>query len=97
MERVRLLRRVRILFPHLDRLVRLTGDEAAPRLVEGRRKDASLALQRARLSDGLQRLEAVASLPVPHVDVSIVAPRRHHAVLVDRQGVDNAVVPRDVV
>merc|ERR1719198_2616716 len=67
---VALLGRVGVLFPHLDRLVRLARDQTAARFVEGGREDATLALERAGLRDGLQRLEAVAGLPIPHVDVA---------------------------
>ena len=57
---VRLCRRLGVLLPDLDRLVRLAGDEARAGLVEGGAVDPALGLERARLRDCLRRLEVVA-------------------------------------
>ena len=46
-DRVRLLRGVGVLFPDLDRLVGLAGDQTTARVVKRRGEDATLALERA--------------------------------------------------
>jgi hypothetical protein len=88
---MRLLRRVLILFPDLNALVRFSRDETQPGPVEARAHDAGLGVQRTGLGDRLGVLEAVACFPVPERDGAVVATREHDVVFIDGKCVDDAV------
>jgi hypothetical protein len=51
LQRMCLLRRIVVLFPDLDALVRFSRDESQPGPVEARAHDTSLGVQRTRLCD----------------------------------------------
>lgn len=86
-----------VLLPHLDRLVRLAGDQPHAGEIESGSHDTSFRIQRTRLRNRVLVLESVAGLPVPESDTAVVSAREEHVILVDGNGVDDAVVTFEVL
>ena len=96
-QRMRLLGRILILLPNLDRLVGFSGNETKTCFVKRRAHDTSFRLEGAGLCDALRVLEAMSSFPVVKGSLAVVATSEHDVVLVYRQRVDDAVYGGEVL
>lgn len=88
-------RRLLILLPDFDRLVRLSYDQPQPGAVERRAHDARLGIQGAGLGDGVEGLEPVTRLPIPEAHAPVVAAGEQD-VLVGGERVDDGVVALEI-
>ena len=94
---VRLGTCVLVLFPYFYGFIRLAGDEAGTGAVEACGHDAVFAVQRPRLRARGIVLEAMTRAVVPESHGPIVAAREEDAVLVDARGVEDGVVPDEIL
>ena len=94
---MRLRRRLRILSPNLNRLIRLPTNQSQPRPIKRRSKDATLRIQTPRLRSRIQRLIPMTRLPVPKRHRSIIAAGEEDVIFVHGQGVDDGVLSFEIL
>mmetsp|Transcript_29406 Transcript_29406/g.71014 ORF Transcript_29406/g.71014 Transcript_29406/m.71014 type:complete len:213 (-) Transcript_29406:440-1078(-) len=90
------LRRPLVLLPDFDRLVRLARHEPRPRQVELGREYPVLGVEAPGLGHGGGRLEAVPGAVIPKVHRAVVRGAEDDAVVVHGEGVDDALVAREI-
>ena len=89
---VRLRRRVLVLLPDLDRLVRLGRDETRASLIKRARKDTRLRLERARLNACHFCVEVITRFPIHEAQRSVVVAGDSYVIVIDSHTVDDGTV-----
>ena len=84
---MRELRSLVVLFPNLDRLVRLSRNQTSSRSIKRQRHDSILGIQTTRLNLRFLFLKVVTRLVIPKVHGPIVTTRNYNSVIVHGQGV----------
>lgn len=96
-QRMRLRRRLHILPPNLNRLIRLPTNQPQPRPIKRTRKDPALSVQRPRLRSRIQTLIPVSGLPIPKRNGAVIAAGEEHVVFVDAERVDDGVLAVEIL
>lgn len=94
---MRLRRRLRILSPNLNRLIRLPTNQSQSRPIKRRSKDPTLRIQAPRLRSRIQRLIPMTRLPVPKRHGSIIAAGEEDIIFVHGQSVDDGVLSFEIL
>ena len=93
---MRQLRRILILLPNLNRLIRFARDEPRSRQIELRREDSVLGIQTPRLRHRRGSLKTVSRTIIPKVHGAVIGTAHHHPVVVHGEGIDDGLVTRKV-
>lgn len=94
---MRFLRGLIIRLPDLDSLISLTSNKTQTSTIKRRSHNTRLGFQRTRLSNSIDALELVPSLPIPEAHGAVITAGEHDVVFVDGKGVNDGVLTIEVL